>query len=425
VRIQVFSTNYIPEKNGMAPFSTGISEHLASQGNQVTAVTAFPYYPAWRVWDGYRGRLFQNENINGVAVRRVWHFVPGRASSLLQRLAHDLTFTFSVFLGGLLAGHSDVICCVCPPPTLAFAAYLLAKIRRRPYIIILADLASDAAMATGILKEGPVIRFARAIEGFAYKRADKTVCICHGFVEKLIARGVPAEKLTLIPLWGDTEKVYPIPNASKFRGDNKVGSDKFLIMHTGNMGKKQDLMNVIRTAALLKDQKDVLWLLVGQGEERATLEQALRDQNLQNVTLLPLQPEDTLAEMYASADVLLLNQRATVVDSVIPSKLLTYMAAGRAVIAAVNDQSETARYIARAKCGVIVEPDNPAVLADAVLSLKQASDLRSKLGANGRTYVEENFTKRKILEEYDVLLSRYASGVRPGAEASKNPVAAN
>jgi colanic acid biosynthesis glycosyl transferase WcaI len=280
-------------------------------------------------------------------------------------------------------------------------------------------------MATGILKEGPVIRFARAIEGFAYKRADKTVCICHGFVEKLIARGIPAEKLTLIPLWGDTEKVYPIPNASKFRGDNKVGSDKFLIMHTGNMGKKQDLMNVIRAAALLKDQKDVRWLLVGQGEERATLEQALRDQNLQNVTLLPLQPEETLAEMYSSADVLLLNQRATVVDSVIPSKLLTYMAAGRAVVAAVSDQSETARYIARAKCGVIVEPDNPAVLADAVLSLKQASDLRSKLGANGRTYVEENFTKRKILEEYDVLLSRYASGVRPGAEPSKNPIAAN
>jgi len=308
---------------------------------------------------------------------------------------------------------------------LAFAAYLLAKIRRRPYIIILADLASDAAMATGILKEGPVIRFARAIEGFAYKRADKTVCICHGFVEKLTARGIPAEKLALIPLWGDTEKVYPIPNASKFREDNRVGSDRFLVMHTGNMGKKQDLMNVIRAAELLKEQKDFLWLLVGQGEERATLEQAVLERKLENVALLPLQPEEALAEMYSSADVLLLNQRATIVDSVIPSKLLTYMAAGRAVVASVSDQSETARYIERAKCGVIVEPDNPSALVEAVLNLKQTSDLRRKLGANGRTYVEENFTKEKILREYEVLLSRYADGVRPGAEASENPVAAN
>src|SRR6476660_9775540 len=107
MRIQLFSTNYVPEKNGMAPFSTGICEYLADQGHDVTAITAFPYYPAWRVWDGYRGRLFQRELISGVKVRRVWHFVPRRASNLLQRLAHDLTFTMSVFLGALFAGGAN------------------------------------------------------------------------------------------------------------------------------------------------------------------------------------------------------------------------------------------------------------------------------------------------------------------------------
>jgi colanic acid biosynthesis glycosyl transferase WcaI len=425
MRIQLFSTNYIPEKNGMAPFSTGICEYLAGRGHEVTAVTAFPYYPAWRVWDGYRGRLFQKEQINGVTVRRVWHFVPRRPSNLLQRLAHDLTFTLSVFLGALFAGGSNVICCVCPPPTLAFAAYLLAKIRRRPYIIILADLASDAAMATGIMKDGPIVRLARSIEGFAYRNADKTVCICHGFVESLTANGIPAEKLALIPLWGDTENVYPTADASKFRAANEVAEHQFLIMHTGNMGKKQDLMNVVRAAELLKERTDVLWFLIGHGEERLVLDQYIREQKLTNVKLLPLQPAEELAEMYCAADVLVLNQRAAVVDSVIPSKLLTYMAAGRPVVAAVSDQSETSRYIDRAKCGVIVQPESPAALAEAVLNLKQACDLRHNLGANGRTYVEENFTKQKILREYEVLLSRYADGMKPGAEATKSPLAAN
>jgi colanic acid biosynthesis glycosyl transferase WcaI len=425
MRIQLFSTNYVPEKNGMAPFSTGICEYFAEQGHEVTAITAFPYYPAWRVWDGYRGRLFQKEKIRGVTVRRVWHFVPKRASSLLQRLAHDLTFTISVFWGALLAGRADVICCVCPPPTLALAAYLLSQLRGRPYIIILADLASDAAMATGILKEGKIVRWARSIEAFAYGGADKTVCICHGFVEKLTARGIPAEKLTLIPLWGDTQNVYPTADASKFRVAHGIDESTFLIMHTGNMGKKQDLMNVVRAAQRLQQHADIRWLLVGQGEERLVLERYIQEQRVTNVTLLPLQPAETLAQMYCAADVLVLNQRAAVVDSVIPSKLLTYMAAGRAVVAAVSDKSETSHYIDRAKCGVIVQPESPAALAEAVLNLKQACDLRRHLGQNGRAYVQANFTKEKILREYEVLLSRYADGMRPGAQASKKPVAAN
>lgn len=425
MRVHVFSTNYVPEKNGMAPFATGLCEHFASKGHQVTAITAFPYYPAWRVWDGYRGRLYQREHINNVRVRRVWHFVPSRASSLLQRLAHDLSFTFSVFLAGLFTGGFNVICCVCPPPTLALTAYLLAKIHRRPYVIILTDLASDAAVATGILKDGLAVRLARAIEGFAYRKADRVVCICDGFVEKLRARGIVPERLKLIPLWGDTQRVYPIAGATEFRRVNQLTQGQFLVMHTGNMGKKQDLMNVVRAAELSKDLTDLVWLLVGHGEERSAIEEAIRQRQLRNIVLLPLQPAEGLAEMYSAADVLLLNQKAAVVDSVIPSKLLTYMAAGRPVLAAVSDRSETARYVERAKCGLIVHSEDPRALVEAALSLRGEPALREQLGSNGRAYVQQHFTKEKVLQEYDLLLSCYADEVRPGAEASKKAVAAS
>jgi putative colanic acid biosynthesis glycosyltransferase WcaI len=424
MRVHFFSTNYVPEKNGMAPFATGLCEHLAGKGHQVTAVTAFPYYPAWRVWDEYRGHLFQRKCINNVKVRRVWHFVPGRASNLLQRLAHDLSFTFSVLLAGLFAGGFNVICCVCPPPTLALTAYLLAKIHRKPYIIILTDLASDAAVATGILKDGLAVRLARAIEGFAYCKADRVVCICDGFVEKLRARGIVPERLKLIPLWGDTQNVYPIAGATEFRRANQFTEKQFLVMHTGNMGKKQDLMNVVRAAELSRDQ-DIVWLLVGHGEEQSVIEAEIRRRQLKNIILLPLQPAEGLAEMYSAADVLLLNQKAAVVDSVIPSKLLTYMAAGRAVLAAVSDRSETARYIERAKCGLIIHAEDPENLVEAALELRGDPAFREKLGANGRAYVQQHFTKEIVLQEYELLLSCYGDEVRPEVGSSKKAIAAS
>jgi colanic acid biosynthesis glycosyl transferase WcaI len=425
MRVRFLCTNYTPEKNGMAPFATGLCERFAKQGHEVTAIVAFPYYPAWRVWDGYRGRLSQTEHINNVRVRRTWHFVPKRPSGLLQRLTHDLTFTLSVFLSGLFSGGFDVICCVCPPPTVALAAYLLSKVHRKPYVIILTDLASDAAMATGILKDGLAVRMARAIEGFGYRQADRVVCICDGFVEKLTERGIAPDRLKLIPLWGDTEKVYPIVAATKFRQAHEITGNQFLIMHTGNMGKKQGLMDVVRAAELSKDREDVVWLLVGQGEERGALEEAIRQRHLRNIRLLPLQPEDSLAEMYSAADILLLHQKAAVVESVIPSKLLTYMAAGRPVLAAVSNKSETARYVERAKCGRIIHSEDPIALVETALSLRADCALREKLGSNGRAYVLEHFTKDKILREYELLFSRYEDEVRPGAEASKKAVAAN
>jgi colanic acid biosynthesis glycosyl transferase WcaI len=425
MRVHFFCTNYVPEKSGMAPFAAGLCEHFAYKGHDVTAVVPFPYYPAWRVWDGYRGRLYQREHINNVKVRRVWHFVPGRASSLLQRLAHDLSFTFNVLLVELFGGKFDLICCVCPPPTLALAAYLLAKIRRRPYVIILTDLASDAAVATGILKDGPVVRLARAVEAFAYLNAAKVVCICDGFVEKLTARSIAPEKLKLIPLWGDTERIYPIEGATEFRKANHFTEEQFLVMYTGNIGKKQDLMNLVQAAELSKDITGLMWVLVGQGEERSAIEDAISRRQLKNIALLPFQPAEGLAEMYSAADVLLLHQKAAVVDSVIPSKLLTYMAAGRPVLAAVSDRSETARYVERAKCGLIIHSEDPEALVQAALSLRAEPTFRQKLGSNGRAYVEQHFTKEKVLQEYDVLLSCYVDEIRPGTEASNKAVAAS
>ena len=152
------------------------------------------------------------------------HFIPRRASSLVQRLLHDFSFTGAALVAGLATGRCDVIYCSCPPPALALAGYFLSRIKNVPYVIKLTDLASDAALATGILQEGFLVRCARAVETFVYRHAEAVVCLCEGFCERLTQNGFLPVGCAVIPDWGDTEAIRPVPSDGSFRRANGIAS---------------------------------------------------------------------------------------------------------------------------------------------------------------------------------------------------------
>jgi colanic acid biosynthesis glycosyl transferase WcaI len=406
MRVLVIGINYAPERTSVAPFTTGLCEHLATRGHDVTVITTFPYYPEWRIWDEYRGSLYRRETINNVRVHRVIHYVPSKPSGFPQRIAYDVSFTLTAFVTALFVGKCDLIYCSCPPPTVALAAWALGKLKRAPFVIKLTDLASDAALATGILRDGMLLRLARRMEAFAYRRATAVVCLCQGFVGSLVRLGIEPEKLHLIPDWADTERIRPTVRDITFCHEHKIDPEKFIVLHTGNMGKKQRLTNVIEAAQLSREITSLMWVLVGQGEDRAALEREIALRRLSNIRILPLQPAATLPQVYANANALLLNQTATMEDAVIPSKLLTYMAAGRPVVAAVSERSEAARQIERAHCGVVIPAENPQALVDAVVKLGSNSTLCQSFGENGRKYAELHFTKARVLCEYDQFIDR-------------------
>jgi colanic acid biosynthesis glycosyl transferase WcaI len=423
MNILVLGINYLPEKTGIAPFTAGLCEHLAGEGHRVTVVTAFPYYPGWKVLADYRGLHYRAERLHGVRVHRVWHFVPRQPSRLWQRLAHDLSFTLSAFLVGLFTGKCDLVYCSCPPPTLGLAAYVLSRIHRVPYVVKLADLATDAALCTGILREGYALRLGRRLEQFVYTKAWAVACLCQGFIECLAGRGIPREKLPLIPDWGDTEKIRPIAKSSRFRAEQAIPAHHFVIVHTGNMGKKQALANAIRAAETLQGRPDIHWILIGDGEERPALEREASVRAPRAIRFLPLQPAELLPHIYAEADLLLLNQKATVKDAVIPSKLLTYMAAGRPIVAAVDPGSEAARHIRAAGCGLLIAPEDPQALADAVLRIMDDPHSRAQMGANGRRYAETHFTKQAVLQQYHRLFDGIGRESLAQLEAPDHPPA--
>ena len=182
--------------------------------------------------------------------------------------------------------------------------------------------------------------------------------------------------------------------------------DDFVVLYSGNLGLKQGLGTLVEAAERLSGDPRIVFLIVGEGMMKADLEAEVARRQLSNVRFLPLQPMDALSQVLSAADALVLTQKADVVDIVIPSKLLTYMAAGRPVVVAVNPRSEAGRYVREADCGLVVPPEDPASFAEAIRVLYCDRALAARFGANARAFAEEHFARERVLQRYDDLFRR-------------------
>lgn len=413
MKILVMGMNYTPECTGIAPFTTDLCEYLVHQGHQVFMFTSFPHYPEWKIHQDYRGKLFMIEHINGVRVYRCPLYVPSKPTTI-RRIIYDTSLSLSILLVGLTKKDIDLILVISPPLQLGMTGYLLSKLRKTPFLLQIKDLIPDTALALGMIKNQEAIKLAYTVERFIYRKASAILVICNGFAENLRAKGVPNSKIFVLPDWVDTDFIRPLKRNNHFRQVQGLSDREFVVLHAGNMGAKQGLENTIDAAERLRDQLDISFFLVGGGSEKEHLMKLATSKKLTNVRFLPLQPRALLPHMLSAADVLLINQRADVVDMVIPSKLLNYMAAGRPIIGAVHPKSEAARYISWADCGLIIPPEKPEVLADAIRQLYTAPELAPRFGRNARAFAEEHFAKEKVLRRYAEVLSEIGNNRERG-----------
>jgi colanic acid biosynthesis glycosyl transferase WcaI len=407
VRVLILGLNYLPESTSIGPYTAQLAEYLHGLGHKVQVVTGFPMAPQWRVWDGYRGRWFQRTVINGVPILRTFLYVPRDPRRALKRVLFDFSFAISALVGGLATGPCDAIVVVSPPLQLGVTGWLLSLVKRAPLFVHLQDLVPDAAVATGALSESSsAVRLGRVLERFVYRRANRIGVICDGFARNLKAKGVQADKLALLTNSIDVEALQPLPRENAFRVQHELRSQDFVVMYSGSVAGKQGLEVLVDAASELRTDPDIVFLLIGEGPYLSDLRIRADRRELGNIHFLPLQGREGLPEQLAAADVLLMTQRRAVTDIVFPGKLLYYMAAGRPILAAVTPDSETGRFITEHQVGVVVPPEQPGELAEAVVQLKR--DGPQALGRNGRRVAQTKFDRRAVLPRFAQELSTMA-----------------
>jgi colanic acid biosynthesis glycosyl transferase WcaI len=403
----IITINYAPEPSGFAPHATQLAEYLARRGHDVRVFTGFPFAPHWRRRTEDRGRLFAREDTGGVTVHRVTHYIPRRPSSALQRIAMEGSFSVSAFLAMLAAirqmGRPDAFLYIGAQPAAAMLARLTAAITRRPYFVRITDLAAQAAREVGVAGA----RLSRILEGFefeAYRHAAGASVLCASFEDALASHEYPRDRIRVLHNPIDVDGIRPVARTGAFRARYGIPPDAFVLLHAGSMGRKQALMTAVTAATLARDAT-VHWMFVGEGEIKPQLVDAARDLRLETVHFVPFQPDAALSEMFADADVLLVSQIGAVKDTLIPGKLLTYMAAGRPVLAAVHHDSQAAQLVRDADGGIVVPPEDPGALASAAHRLATAPRaLLEGYSARNRAYAEAHFDERRVLAAHEAFM---------------------
>jgi colanic acid biosynthesis glycosyl transferase WcaI len=403
LRILFLTLYFAPDIAANAVVMTELAEELTTLGHKVTVVTAFPHYAGNVIDHRYRRRLIQWDEHKGIHVIRTYLYTSPQKRRFRGRFLSYVSFNLLSTLAGLFAGSHDVILAPSPPLTIGLSAYVISRVKRVPYVYNVQDIYPDVMVKLGILKKPWTIALFRCLECFVYNHARHITVLSEGFQVNLLHKGVPPQKIKVIPNFVDTEFVRPLPRHNRFSAEQGL-DDKFVILFAGNMGFSQGLETVLEAATQLRDQKDILFLVVGNGAEKPRLMKYAQELDLENVRFLPFQPHRVVPNLYASSDVCLAPLRKGLTAESMPSKVYTITAAGRPLIASVNKDSDVYHFIKEAKCGLWVEPEEPKALAKAICTLYAHPALRQRLGRNGREHVVQHYTRHAVAQQYHELL---------------------
>ncbi|MGH3568967.1 MAG: glycosyltransferase family 4 protein [Pseudonocardia sp.] len=398
---------YPPEPIGIAPYTAGLARGLVERGHRVRVIVGYPHYPWWKVAEGYRG-LRRREVIDGVEVVRVRHPVP-KDSTTLSRVAMEAVY--AAHAATVRGPRPDVVLAVSPALLSVATALTWRKPGRTAVGVITQDIYSRALVETGALG-GRGARAAARLEGGLLSRADGVAIIHDIFREPLVGLGVDPARISVIRNWSHIGE--PTGARSEVRKRLGWGEDEFIALHTGNMGHKQGLENVVE-AARLADGADVpiRFVLMGDGARRRALE-AL-GAGVRCLQFVDPLPDGEFEDALAAADVLVLNEKPGIAEMCVPGKLTSYFAAGRPVVAATDPRSGATAEMRAAGAGTCVDSGRPQLLLDAALRVGRDRAGAAAFGRQGREYSLDVLTQTAALDAYAGWAERLARGRTSGS----------
>jgi colanic acid biosynthesis glycosyl transferase WcaI len=393
VRVLILSVNYWPEVTGIGAFTTYRAEHLVAARHEVEVCTTFPYYPEWKVPAPYAGRLAQSEERNGVRILRSFAYIPNPVTAL-RRVVFEASFVLFATIRAAVRKRPDVLLVVSPPLGLALPAILLSRLWRIPYVFDVEDLQPDAAGDLGMLP-GWAVKMLYNVEAAAYRHARLVTTLTPSMRKRIIEKGVAQEKVELLEPRMDDSLVDLRPEEGDgFRRRYNLG-EKFLVTHSGNMGVKQGLDVVLDAAALRGGDDSMMFLFVGDGADCERLQRRAAQMQLENARFIPLLNQEDFRGLLAASGICLVTQQQSVSEIAFPSKIVTYLAAGRPIIASVNPQCEVAKVIRDSGAGRVVNAEDPEALSVALEEMR-GEDLNG-LGDLARAYASQRWSAVRVL----------------------------
>ena len=419
MKILMYCLNYAPELTGIGKYTSEQAEWLVARGHEVRVITAPPYYPEWRIAEGYRAWSYTREIRNGVTVLRAPLWVPRRPSGL-KRLAHLATFAASTLplLFRQARWKPEAVFVVEPPLFCAPATLLFGKVCGSRTWLHIQDFEVDAAFELGLLKSRRARQLVERIERWLLRRFDRVSTISQAMKRLAQAKGVDPGRLVHFPNWVDIASIHPRVDGRSIRAQLGIPEDAMVALYSGNMGRKQGLETLAEAAWILRHSEKIHFIFCGHGPGQAELEKAC--EQLPRTHFLPLQPVERLPLLLASADLHLLPQRADAADLVMPSKLTGMLASGKAIVATAGDDTEVAHVVKER--GIVVPPGDSLALAIAIQSLADNDALRTAYGAAARQYAETNLARDSLLarfqENVTEAIQERAVGGRPAERRS-------
>ena len=405
LRVAVVGINYAPEVTGIAPYTTAMCEDLAARGASVEVITGLPHYPEWRVHDDTGWQNSGAQARNGVTVRRVSHHVPAQMSAL-TRGRYEWSFLMGARHASRRVGSFDVIVAVVPALASALAARSLASRLQVPYAVIVQDLVGKAAAQSGIRGGGPVAGAVGWAERRALVDAAAVATVSRPMARTVEAYGVPSERIAYLPNY--THIDMPVISRVEARRPS-VGRRTPSSLCTGNMGFKQDLDNVVAAARLNAGQGRLEFVLMGDGNQRRHLEALAA--GIPGIRFIDPMSEDDYPLALAAADVLLVNERPTVDDMCLPSKLTSYLVSRRPIVAAVPPNGATAGLVDESRGGLVLPPSSPGELLNSLRALLSDPGRCEELGERGNVFAQTTLTRDRGLAATRSFVARAAEGV--------------
>lgn len=408
MRILFFTHYFPPESNAPASRVYEMCKRWAGEGWDVTVITCAPNCPMGVMYPGYQNKIKQIEIINGIEVIRVWTFIAANRGTILRSLNY-LSYMFSAVFTAIFVKRPDIVIATSPQLFCGYAGMIVSKIRSLPFILEIRDIWPESIIAVNAIKSQPLIDILEKLAMKMCNAAHRIVTVGDGYKDELIKKGLDASAISVVTNGVDRQIFYPRQKNNELIRKYQL-QNNFICAYVGTVGMACGLDVVLDTARLLKQKNidNIKFLIVGDGAAKNDLAQQAVQEQLDNVIFTGMQPKDAVPEYMSIADACLVHlKKSMLFESVLPSKIFEAAAMEKPIILGVRGFA--ANVIKQANAGIAIEPENPQQLLNALLKLRDDTQLAQSLGKAGAKHATQYYDREKLAKDYMAVVKQIVS----------------